>query len=84
MGSLTPPHDPSSLFIASGMEKRKWGQVLQSYIGALGLLHAATRRRIVEAPKGYVGLLDLLSFMALSFGAARSERNRRLWYDSEP
>ena len=60
------------------------GQVLQSYMGVLGLLQTATRRRIVEAPDGYVGLQDLQSFMALSFGAARSERNRRLWYDSEP
>ena len=32
----------------------------------------------------YVGLQDLQSFMALSFGAALSERNRRLWYDLEP
>lgn len=53
-------------------------------IGALGLLQAATRRRMVESYKGYVGLQDLRSFMASPCVAMRSERNRRLWYFSDP
>ena len=75
-----PPHiDPITFRMTW-----EWGQVLQSYIGVFGLLQAATDRGIVEAHKGYVGLQDLRSFMASPVVAARSERNRRLWYDSEP
>jgi hypothetical protein len=40
--------------------------------------------QVEVAPKCYIGFLYILSFMASSFGAMRSERNRRLWYDSEP